>query len=56
LDEFWLMIWHENVHVVVALVLLVEGGKVSVCQIATMGQFDVQCKQDNIADVSDAVH
>jgi protein tyrosine phosphatase len=39
-DDFWLMIWHENVHVVVALVLLVEGNKVSVFQLTTVGEFE----------------
>ena len=29
-DDFWLMIWNENISVIAALVLLIEGGKVSI--------------------------
>jgi protein tyrosine phosphatase len=38
-EDFWLMIWHENVHVVVALVLLVEGDKVSILSYYCSGRF-----------------
>ena len=29
--DFWLMIWNENIRCIAALVLLIEGGRVSDC-------------------------
>ena len=46
-DDFWQMVWHENVSVIAALVLVVEGGKVSVPLISSTRKLPILFEVEN---------